>query len=207
MKHETKQEDLKCPICGSARVLSRNIQREYSVPLGPSILCETIENTCEDCQATGDFGDTNEERIALAQRESTCQSISLILDKLVSDGLSMVYIERATGLPSRTLARWKSGQCSASGAALLRMIHTYPWLLDVADRGYEPAYAQGTVVWAAGEVLKMSVASHPAALVFSLSTSVPETNPVAVATVFSPGADGNVLSHAPQVIIGNSGHS
>ena len=57
----------------------------------------------------------------------------------------MAGMERVLGLPQRTMMRWKAGTFSDSAAALLRILATYPWMIDVADARFDPVYAQERV--------------------------------------------------------------
>ena len=43
------------------------------------------------------------------------------------------------GLPQRTLSKWKNKSVipSARATALMRYLHLFPWLLDVADNKFE----------------------------------------------------------------------
>jgi hypothetical protein len=66
-----------------------------------------------------------------------------IIDMLQEkEDYSMAFVERALELPQRTMMRWKKGQLSDAAIALLRIIGTYPWIMDVADAKYDSIYAQ-----------------------------------------------------------------
>ncbi|MDA3822348.1 MAG: hypothetical protein PF450_07045, partial [Bacteroidales bacterium] len=63
-----------------------------------------------------------------------------ILTSLNRDGYSNASMERALGLPSRTLARWKKENSispSSSGIALMRIIRSFPWILDIAENNFD----------------------------------------------------------------------
>jgi len=47
-------------------------------------------------------------------------------------------IERALGIPQNTLEKDKS----ASGKALKKIINTFPWIVDVADKKYDKKEAK-----------------------------------------------------------------
>lgn len=59
-----------------------------------------------------------------------------LIESLESKGLKLAYIERCLGLPQRTISRWKSGEESASGKALLQIIDNCPWILEIAKNHY-----------------------------------------------------------------------
>ena len=65
--------------------------------------------------------------------------IRVILAELKSQNITGARVERILGLPKRTIPRWKRGQGTASGLALLRMVNKFPWMIDDIDKsGWEP---------------------------------------------------------------------
>lgn len=76
-----------------------------------------------------------------------------MLQHLAEAGISMAYLERALRLPARTVARWKSGNVSASGLALLRVVRRFPWVVEVAASRFAEDVAARAVVGAAAETL------------------------------------------------------
>jgi DNA-binding transcriptional regulator YiaG len=131
---------IQCPACGSFKVSSRKVKRKYFAPLGPPIACEVFEDTCEECTESGDFRGRNDARIERAIKESTYRTMPHLMEKILSSGVTEVYFERVLGLPFGTVKRWKEKYwgTTPAEAALLRLISTHVWLLDVADRGYKP---------------------------------------------------------------------
>lgn len=70
-------------------------------------------------------------------------------------GITMAMFERVFELPTRTLTRWKGGDFSASALALLRIVATYPWIIEVAEHKFERNYASFVVIKiAASELLE-----------------------------------------------------
>lgn len=84
--------------------------------------------------------------------DSKTKVIDIITD-ISSLNISMAQFERTFDLPKRTLARWKQGHCSASGMALLTLVQTYPWLLDLAEATYAKDTANYLLVKNAGVVI------------------------------------------------------
>jgi len=79
--------------------------------------------------------------------------VNEIITEVSSLNISMAQFERTFSLPKRTLARWKQGHCSASGMALLKLVQTYPWLLDLAEAEYTKDTAKYLLVQNAGNVI------------------------------------------------------
>jgi transcriptional regulator with XRE-family HTH domain len=114
---------------------------------------------------SGDFSGENDRRIAQALEAAVSMSAKGIIEQLSNRGVSMAYIERALRLPQRTLARWKTGEFSAPGIALLRLIRTYPWLLSVADDSFDPALARQTLIVEAGKAISEVIAESQTAAI------------------------------------------
>jgi hypothetical protein len=124
------------------------------------------------------------------------RSLGSILEWLGEVGISMAFVERALRLPTRTVARWKAGECSASGIALLRLVRRYPWLLEVAAAGFSEVAARKAVLAAAGAVVAEAV--DAAGLQYSVSASRPEAGMVELTARFEPKA--RDVSAAPNFV-------
>ncbi|MDI6739292.1 MAG: hypothetical protein QME74_02895, partial [Candidatus Edwardsbacteria bacterium] len=76
------------------------------------------------------------------------ESVVSIIESFPVVGYSLAGIERALELPTRTLSRWKSGDFNASAGslALLRILKTYPWIIDVADVKYNEFDAKSILI-------------------------------------------------------------
>jgi hypothetical protein len=158
-----------CPVCGSTDLKEKGVTEKIKAPYGPEISFEAIENTCSVCGEEGDFFNKSEDLILSALRESTEVSIDTILNSLNGLEISNAYFERALRLPPRTLARWKNKKLSASSLALLRMVGTYPWLLEVADRDFEPRFAGESLLGAALDKFKDLLTAHK-----TVTTTLPD---------------------------------
>lgn len=120
----------KCPFCGASSLVAKSEQRKISVPYGPEVPYESPYLHCDNCDEQVALDEPDKER---AREESLRASVHSMLDALSRQGHSAAYFERALRIPQRTTMRWKEGRISASAAALLRLVRTYPWLLNVAD--------------------------------------------------------------------------
>lgn len=160
-----------CPVCGSNEVKTTKRPRTLRVAFGPDAAFEEREDRCKTCGESGDFAGENDSRIDEALDISRRKSVPAILAALSETGIKNAYLERSLGLPTRTIARWKAGDYSASMLALLRMVRTFPWLLEVADENYESNVARRKVVEAAAGILSQAVAASP----YSVSPTVART--------------------------------
>lgn len=154
---ESEKLRLKCPVCGSTDVASAMATDTIDVPFLNSETIAVFQDTCSKCGEVGDFSDRNDAIIEAALERLNSRSVEENLGFLSSLGLTMAYIERALELPQRTLMRWKAGEHSASAVALLRMVRAYPWILKVAERGFEEKYARFVVVEQAATYLYTSI--------------------------------------------------
>lgn len=157
-------KNLSCPECDSERIKTEVILETDVVIFGGQFEYDEILNTCEECGEKGAFSnqiiDENHKQYYLALKKANQASLEPIVKDLSLRNYSMAYIERALRLPQRTISRWKAkdgsdkGGGSASGMALMRIIRTYPWILNVADENFEEQFALGELVHQAGEVFK-----------------------------------------------------
>lgn len=127
-----------CPACGSDQVDEHVEDRQLTFPYVGDLGFKEVVNHCAVCGTEGDFARVNETAITAVENEAKRIGIENMLGYLNNDGHTMAYMERALDLPQRTMMRWKSGECSASSLALLRMVRTYPWLLKSAESKFDP---------------------------------------------------------------------
>lgn len=143
---------VQCPACGSDSVETVSIPESYTAPYGPNVNYCVVEHRCLTCDTQGDFLSANDAVIENAIKHSDEESIGRMLSALGERGYSMASIERAFRLPARTLFRWKAEKaCSSAGLALLRVVRTYPWLVGVAESGFDPRIASRDLITAACE--------------------------------------------------------
>ena len=159
-----------CPWCGSDDVVTEKLADAIAVPYGPSVQFFAITNTCNHCGEAGDFESVNDAAITRAKESSITASVSFMLDDLSKNNCTMAYMERSLGLPARTIARWKAEGSSAAPVALLRMVTTFPWLLEVADNKYDPHLARAILVREAGKALVTTLKEHRVGCVVAASS-------------------------------------
>jgi transposase-like protein len=137
-----------CPACGSENISENKKTITIKEPFAGEENIKIIENTCHDCESTGDFYYQNEYIIEEKIKELKQKSIENILKYFIKNKLSMTSIERALEIPFRTLAKWKNKitKTSAAGIALLRFIRLFPWLIDVAENKYDPKKAENIML-------------------------------------------------------------
>jgi hypothetical protein len=192
----SEQKAVQCPVCGASNVEISNESRSYSAPFGVPISFAVELATCRTCGESGDFRNANAAVLKQAIETADQRSLGSILEWLGEVGISMAFVERALRLPTRTVARWKAGECSASGIALLRLVRRYPWLLEVAAAGFSEVAARKAVLAAAGAVVAEAV--DAAGLQYSVSASRPEAGMVELTARFEPKA--RDVSAAPNFV-------
>ncbi|MCK5355253.1 MAG: hypothetical protein KAJ63_09055 [Methyloprofundus sp.] len=149
-----------CPVCGSDELKKTTHKHTLTVIYGnPSEYNEVIEK-CLTCEESGDFSEVNDETITQLTNIAKKQSITNMVEYLSSHNIKMSYMERSLELPARTVARWKNGDYSAASLALLRIIRTYPWILEVADDHFNESIAHSRLVEEAVHVIKHTLTSH-----------------------------------------------
>jgi hypothetical protein len=109
--------------------------RADATPFGLPIDWKVHNDTCRSCGEQGDFEGRNDALYSAAETEALKAEVQhLMLDLLNRKGVSSAWLERALGLPQRTMDRaWRKGEGLHSSAALLRLIHAQPHLVKEAD--------------------------------------------------------------------------
>lgn len=136
---------LTCPVCGSEKMEKVVNKSQMPIPYGKPAEFEEHFDKCLNCGEYGDYSGENDsigQTIEIAKKNS----VATILDYLSCNGYSLSYIERSLELPQRTTLRWKRGEVSAASVALLRIVRTYPWILEIADSNFNIAVAQKLLI-------------------------------------------------------------
>ncbi|EKE07800.1 MAG: hypothetical protein ACD_17C00512G0003 [uncultured bacterium] len=126
-----------CPACGSAELKSEIKRIAVPVVYGDPVEYEERIDQCLLCGERGDFAGGNDARIEEALAGAKKHFVKFILERISNCGIKVAYLERALDLPPRTVSRWKNGESSAASIALLRTISMFPWILEVADSGFD----------------------------------------------------------------------
>lgn len=84
-----------------------------------------------------------------------------IIKALVLAGASPAYIERALELEFGSLKKWANGKFRNEDFALISIIASYPWLLEVADEQFRPMFAAGRMLIAADQVEQLVTRKPP----------------------------------------------
>ena len=132
-------ENKLCPVCGSDK-LERVVQKEsLNGDFGKELIIDVSHAKCVECGSEGDFFNENETVIEKALSTLNKTYIDDALNFFNERNISFAGIERAVGLPQRTLTKWKNGISSptAAGIALLKYLKTFPWLIDVAEHKFD----------------------------------------------------------------------
>lgn len=126
-----------CVVCGLSNVNVSDVTRSYAAPFGPDVEYTNKIAACPDCGTNVDLSDPDVFSNAVVESES--KSIGMILDYIVSRGFTHAAIERALELPDRAVSNWKCKEAvSSSSMALLRILRAFPWVIDVADKNFDP---------------------------------------------------------------------
>jgi len=128
---------LLCPVCGSFRVTSVQVEEFISVPYGDKISYIKRIDTCEICKEVGDFtGSSNDVEIEEAYRSSNISAAKNIIYDLGKIGISEMTIKRILGIRFSLYEVFKE----EPSLKLLQVIRTFPWILDVIDMNFDHEY-------------------------------------------------------------------
>ena len=149
-----------CPVCGSDKLESIVQKETINGDLGKDLVIEVPHEKCMDCGFEGDIFGENEKIIEKALSTLNEKYIDEVLNFFNEKKLNFAGIERAVGLPQRTLTKWKNRISSptAVGIALLKYLRTFPWLIEVAEQKYDFNIAQKIFIAEALNMLLKSMA-------------------------------------------------
>lgn len=142
-----------CPACGYDRLIPHKKRSFDTLTLGPSFSFEEVNYECESCHEEGDFSGETEKNYLEAEKEAQTKFLEDNLEILQDKGVGLAAFERIFELPARTLTRWKNGDFSAVVLAFIRIIITYPWIIEVAEHKFESRYAKLVLINAATKKL------------------------------------------------------
>lgn len=132
-------EEKLCPICGSNKLECISSKETIRGDMGKEFITDRKYVRCTECGSEGDFFGENEETTEKALSKLNDIYINEALDFFNEKNISFAGIERAVGLPQRTLTKWKNGISTptAAGIALLKYLRTFPWLIEVAEHKFD----------------------------------------------------------------------
>ena len=145
-------ENKNCFFCESNSVELVKKLKIRSLPDGTEFKFTEEQMHCHECDAVFDILEKNE-AFEIAYETAKKASLENICESLSAKGMSMAVIERSFRLPQRTITRWKSQGCSASGLALMSLVNLFPWLTQIADNNYDRSYAARELISQTGEVV------------------------------------------------------
>jgi DNA-binding transcriptional regulator YiaG len=128
-----------CPVCGSDKVESI-VQKEIIYgDLGKILTADIPHEKCIECDFEGDLSGESEKEMVKALSTLNQTYVEEVLNFFDERKISYAGIERAVGLPQRTLTKWKNGISSptAAGIALLKYLRAFPWLIEVAEHKFD----------------------------------------------------------------------
>ena len=162
-----------CPACASDNMIRKEKIREKILTPGLEFTFNEIYYVCNSCHEEGDFTGETDKNYLHAQKAAQAQLVKNILDDMNKAGITMAMFERVFELPSRTLTRWKKGDFSASTLALLRIVATYPWMINVAENRFERSYSKFILIKVGVEELEKSL--HP--ITYYTTAKIEKTQP------------------------------
>lgn len=134
-----------CPSCGSKSIeIKEKEDREINIDIYQKIKFKSEYLICYDC----DFSKyLNEHKVKALVAQSNKETMIKIINNIeIGDRRSFSYIERALRLNPGSIKKWKIDGGSPSDLALMKLIDSMGWLVEVADNKYEPQFINETVL-------------------------------------------------------------
>jgi len=167
------ESNLSCPECGSKNLIKKIKKREIGDHLMGTELIDEMSYKCAECGEEVDSSEENDKLYDEAVKALSPKALGKMLDALNKKGITLAHLERCLNLPQRTTARWKKDGASAAATTLVKTVVTYPWLLEVAEKNFEPQVANYVLVhegFKAADVLMKTVNSGPTFITDQMST-------------------------------------
>jgi DNA-binding transcriptional regulator YiaG len=125
-----------CPVCNCSELVMRAEKRKIGDKfIGFSEIDEIIWQ-CAECKE--EWGDEkNDDFYNAGIKELLKTGVPGMIESLKSNGITQANFERCLRIPQRTMARWSRGEISDAAVALMKLILTFPWLLEVADADFD----------------------------------------------------------------------
>ena len=95
-----------------------------------------------DCGYKIESASTTTKNHKYAVKEANDKLCAKIIDDLEANGYKAIHIERCLGLGIGTLKKWKAGNTEDVSLALLKMIRSFPNIIDVADQNFSDSAVQ-----------------------------------------------------------------
>ncbi|MFT4579553.1 MAG: hypothetical protein ACI8PD_002220 [Nitrospinales bacterium] len=195
------ETSLFCIECDSENIETKTIDFEVHLPDGVEFTYKKVVHTCSNCDEEGVFlrsiSKENHERYLVALKATNAKALNQVLEDFSAWGFSLAHIERSLTLPQRTISRWKAAgdtekEISAAGIALLRAIHTYPWMLNVADKGFRKVDADKELLKQAWDIFE---SRKPLEDVPALNTESDGTPTSSIESESSTESNGNIVHY------------
>lgn len=126
-----------CKLCGYERAVEYISEVFMPVPKADSVKLLSSDVECPHCQ--DEYHSSDDPDLEKKVKDVESRSFATMLNDLVEkNGFQMATVERAYGIPYRTLSRWKTqGVSTKADLALIRVSHDFPFLITHAANGYK----------------------------------------------------------------------
>lgn len=132
---------MKCPICSKAKLKKVKKERKASIVSGDKFSYFENWGICSNCKFEGPLT-SNSKNYEKMRKLTTKQAVKRIVGLIHHRFSNLLYVERALGLPRRTMSKWKSlGENSTSSLLLLKLIETFPFLVSVVENKFDRGFA------------------------------------------------------------------
>lgn len=139
-----------CPACGANTSIAPRTAIS-SIPFGQAEWQQSVLR-CPNCSHEEPLP-TDDSVLEAALDKARQDSVIAMLANLKEQGVTMAKLERAFGLAPRTTHHWKQGKFSAAALALLRVVATYPWMVEVSRLDFDPEVADSALLQATEKLL------------------------------------------------------
>lgn len=145
---------IQCPACGSKEYSTKATEKGIPIPYGPDAKFFELIYTCSKCKESGDFTGENDKVIEAELASAYATSTKKIINDLAAIGITVAYIERVLRLSFGSIKRGAAIGFDSAQVALLQILRTYPWILEVAEQKFNSEVAKTALIKEANKIGK-----------------------------------------------------
>lgn len=126
----------RCPLCGGKTTEHAEDSHFKSVD-GERVPVKNYYRKCQSCSEMTLNEEKSYKALSKARLAHYKDATSYLIDSISAKQPSISYVERSLGLPQRTFNRWKNDGGSTSSFLILKLLDTFPFIVDVAKDNFD----------------------------------------------------------------------
>lgn len=135
----------RCPLCGG-KTVEVTEKSFFTAVDGNKVAVTNFYKECVQCHESTLDDDKSVKALKKAQLNYFKEGTADLIERVTSKYASASFVERSLRLPQRTLNRWKNDGGSTSAFLMLKIIDTFPFIVDVAKNNFSREEADKAIL-------------------------------------------------------------